>query len=233
MKISLRHLVVGMVMMASAGAAAMLEPTRLAVQKGQERNLESLIPKQFGAWREAPMVEVSQISNTVPGAGDAIYDQTLMRNYIGPHGEFVMVAVAYGVRQNDQLKVHRPEVCYSAQGFQVMQSRSEDIHAGASSFPVTRLVTRNGARVEPVTYWIRMGDEVMRGGLHQRLAVIKAGLMGAIPDGLLFRVSTIVNSESQGDQAFRIEDEFLAGLLGSMGQGNRDFLIGTKPENGK
>jgi EpsI family protein len=99
---------------------------------------------------------------------------------------------------------------------------------GNLDIPVTRVVTRNGPRVEPVTYWIRIGNETVRGGMHLRLAVIKAGLMGNIPDGLLMRVSTITDSDSamSSDHAFAVQNDFLADFLGSTLPEQRVFLIG-------
>lgn len=226
MKISFRHLVVGMVMLASAAASAMLEPKHLAVGKMEEPDLAGMIPENFGPWHEIPLNAATQVTATVKDDSTAIYDQTLMRNYLGPNGERVMIAVAYGVRQNDELKVHRPDVCYAAAGFQILASNMAEIRADGRSIPVTRILTRNGPRVEPVTYWIRVGKEIMRGGMHERIAVIKAGLMGNIPDGLLFRVSTIVESESESGQAFGIQQAFMKSLLENVGEKSRAFLLG-------
>ncbi len=227
MRFSWRHLVVGMVLMAAAAAAEMLTP-RHGVDKSREPDLAALMPKHFGGWREVPMM-VSQVTTTVTDreTENAIYDQTIMRNFSGPHGELVMVAIAYGVRQNDELKVHRPEVCYRAAGFRILKTENAMIRSGEKNIPVTEMVTVNGSRIEPVTYWIRIGKEIMHGGAHERLAVIKAGLMGNVPDGLLFRVSSIVGSESKSAEAFEAERAFLEALMGSMDGKKRAFLVGS------
>ena len=48
-----------------------------------------------------------------------------------------------------------------------------------------------GERVEPVTYWLTVGSQVIQSNLDKRIALIRLGLTGQIPDGLLFRVSSI------------------------------------------
>ena len=58
-------------------------------------------------------------------------------------------------------------------------------------FPVMRMDTVLGRRNEPVTYWIRVGDKVVRGAIEQNLARVRYGLQRKVPDGLLFRVSEI------------------------------------------
>ena len=232
---SIRYFAVALAMLLAAILGKVLEPTHLLAGKGGEVNLESVIPKQFGGWKEIPQLDNINVGTKVPGYGTeeiAIYDQSVSRNYLGPNGEMVMLAVAYGVRQNDELKIHRPEVCYVAQGFQILQEAPGEMRFENIALPVTRFVTRNGKRIEPITYWMRIGDETVRGGLHLRLAILKAGLTGTIPDGLLMRVSTITDSDTAAayDKAFDVQNAFLGDLLASKAADQRSFLIGKKHE---
>lgn len=232
----IKYFVVGIVMLVAAILGKVLEPNQLLVDKGSEVKLESVIPKKFGGWTEdtqLDQINANQVGTTLPGdeLSRKIYDQTVMRTYRGPHGEMVMLAAAYGIRQNDELKVHRPEVCYSAQGFQILQQTQSEMRIDNAVVPIMRLAAQNGQRIEPITYWVRVGDQIVQGGLHLKLAIIKAGLMGTIPDGLLIRVSTIIDSDSPAayDQAYAIQEKFLGDMV--KGAGNqRKFLIGK--ENG-
>ena len=56
-------------------------------------------------------------------------------------------------------------------------------------------------RNEPVTYWLTVGDQVITNKFDKRIAEIRLGLTGQIPDGLLFRVSSIDN-----DSGARLRD---------------------------
>ena len=42
-----------------------------------------------------------------------------------------------------------------------------------------------------MTYWFTVGDTAIKNKLQQRMVEVKLGLTGQIPDGLLFRVSSI------------------------------------------
>ena len=45
-----------------------------------------------------------------------------------------------------------------SQGFEVLGTSFANIGTGQRTLPVKRLVTRMGARVEPLTYWTTVGD---------------------------------------------------------------------------
>ena len=64
-----------------------------------------------------------------------------------------------------------------------------------------RLTTALGPRNEPVTYWLTVGDQVIKNAFEKRIAEIRLGLTGQIPDGLLFRVSSI-----DADTGARVRD---------------------------
>ncbi len=106
-----------------------------------------------------------------------------------------MLAIAYGGDQRDSMQVHKPEVCYPAAGFQVLKLAAGAFDTGFESIPVKRMLAAQGDRVEPVIYWITVGDTVAVNSLEWKLAQLKYGLTGKVPDGLLFRVSSL------GDEA--------------------------------
>jgi EpsI family protein len=121
-----------------------------------------------------------------------------------------MLSIAYGADQTRDNQVHKPEVCYPAQGFELLGTQKDLTHTESGDVPVMRVLTRQGPRVEPVTYWIRVGDKVVRGALEQNMARLQFGLRGSLPDGLLFRVSTI---EEDPALAYKLHDVFVGDLL--------------------
>jgi hypothetical protein len=56
-----------------------------------------------------------------------------------------------------------------------------------------------------------------------KLAQMKYGLTGKVPDGMLFRVSSIGEEES----AYPIQEEFVRTLLKALSTENRKRLIGS------
>lgn len=223
--ISFRHLVIGLCMFAAAGMAIALKPTIKVMDSEAKLDLETLIPKQFGEWKIDETI-VPLIANPEQQALiNKIYNQTLTRTYVNPNGDRIMLSIAYGGDQTDSLALHRPETCYPAQGFQILKSPTiSSFSTGEGSIPVKRLVATQGRRVEPITYWTTVGDTVAVNGLKWKLQQLKYGLTGKIPDGLLFRISSI-----QGDdaKAYQIQDTFARDLLKALPPSGRQRIIGN------
>ena len=223
--ISFKHLIIGLFMFAAAGMALALKPTTRVADAGPKVDLETLIPKTFGDWKFdatiAPLIANPEQQALI----NKIYTQTLTRTYINSGGERIMLSIAYGGDQSDNMAVHKPEVCYPAQGFQILKSPTiSSFSTGEGSIPVKRLVATQGARVEPITYWTTVGDTVAVSGLKWKLQQLKYGLTGKIPDGLLFRISSI---QADDAKAYQIQDEFTRDLLKALPPGGRQRIIGN------
>ena len=160
--------------------------------------LETVIPRQFANWSVVP-----EISPVKPEDPEAYVQQIrlptrLIRKkwdgvYTDGRGNIVMLMVAYGPVQNYRLKAHRPEICYTAAGFRVSSKTDAAISYRDDASPIraVRLVTQRKSRFEPVSYWMRVGNDISNGAVDNQLSRLKYGLKGIIPDGALFRVSTI------------------------------------------
>lgn len=222
--ISFKPFVIGLCMLGAAGMALALKPTHKIADSEPKIDLEVLIPKAFGEWKIdetiVPLIADPELQATL----NKIYNQTLTRTYINPKGERIMLSIAYGGDQSDTMAVHKPEVCYPAQGFQIMKNKPGTFSTGEGEIPVKRLVATQGARYEPITYWTTVGDKVAVSGWKWKLQQMKYGLTGQIPDGLLFRISSIQADESA---AYRIQDDFSRALLGAMSLGDRQRIIGN------
>ena len=187
-------------------------------------NLEKMIPTQFGDWH-ADSVQLEQIIS--PERKDLLaklYNQTLTKAYLDSHGNRIMLSIAYGGNESDDMQIHRPEMCYTAQGFEVVKERLDTLSTKFGELPIKRLLAVQGPRNEPITYWITIGDNaVVLKGVQQKLAQLRYGLTGKVPDGMLVRVSSISPDEKE---AYRMQDDFIRAMIGSMNKEDRTRLAG-------
>lgn len=218
-----RHLALALILLAGAGLAVAMKPTERMAQQRPPINLEEAIPKRFGDWRIDTSLAPITVSPDVQAELEKIYTQTVSRTYINGHGDRVMLAVAYGGDQSKATQVHKPEVCYPMQGFQISDMAQGALDTLAGRIPIMRMVATQGQRVEPITYWIAVGDTVVRGALEQNLARLKYGLTGTVPDGILVRVSTISRN---ANASYALQKQFIDGMLAAMPQEQAARLIG-------
>jgi EpsI family protein len=205
----------------AAVAAPLLKPAPADISSV---NLEKMIPSSFAGWRVDPTVEPIAPAPDVRSKLDRIYNQTVSRAYVNDAGEQMMLTVAYGGDQSDALKAHRQEVCYSAQGFEIRDLHRGTMSAAGRTIPVTRLHAVRGARSEPVTYWLTMGERVVLGRLERLRVQLASGLSGRLPDGMLVRVSSI------GDdlpRAYAAQQSFIASALATMPVADVARLVGS------
>jgi len=213
-----------MMLAASVGAIVARPAERLA-DLDPTLSLEDMIPRQFGDWREAALGRVQVINPQTQELLDKIYGQLLARTYVSAEGYLIMLSVGYGnnLRNRGSLQAHRPEVCYPAQGFVVEKNETARIATSSGDIAARRLVTAMGERHEPLVYWFTVGDTVVRGKLHKRLVDLRYGLTGLIPDGILFRVSSIDRDEAA---AYRMQEQFINQLLQAVSPADRVRLSG-------
>ena len=211
-------------LMCGASAASIaLQPSKTATSKGTAMPLEVMVPKNFADWNELPSRVAEVVNPQTKELLDKLYSQLLSRSYVNKEGYRIMLSLAYGDDQRGGLQAHRPEVCYPAQGFKL--SKQEDGRLGTTfgDIEVRRLNTAMGERIEPVTYWLTVGNQVIQTGLDKRIAQIRLGLTGQIPDGLLFRVSSI---DSDSERAFAMQQKFVADLMDAVPAASRKQLSG-------
>ena len=221
--ISFKHFVIGLCMLGAGGMALALKPTHKVADTEPKIDLETLTPKQFSDWKIDETI-VPLIANPEQEAMiNRIYNQTLTRTYVNSRNERVMLSIAYGGDQRDDMAVHKPEIYYPAQGFQILKNATGTFSTGAGDIPVKRLVASQGQRIEPITYWTTVGDTVAVNGLKWKFNQLKYGLTGKIPDGLLFRISSIRADDSA---AYRMQDNFSRALLGALTPEGKKRIIG-------
>ena len=210
-----------MCLAAVGGIAA--RPSIRAVDRGQSISLESVIPKRFGDWSEAPDQGTQVVNPQTKEILDKLYSQILTRTYVNKSGYRIMLSMAYGDDQRGELQTHKPEVCYPAQGFTLHTNELGQLPTRFGNIEVRRLSTSLGARAEPLTYWFTVGDKVIQSRIEKRLAEIRLGLTGQIPDGLLFRISSI---DTDTQRAFAMQQQFAGDLLAGVPVSMRKRLSG-------
>lgn len=223
MRYQAKFIVMLVLMLAAASVAWALRPTVFIADSRPKVVLDELIPRTFENWRELPQSSAQIINPQQIELLNKLYSQTLSRTYINEQGVVIMLSIAYGASQSDGVALHYPEVCYPAQGFQVQWSRKESLDLGIGQIPVKRLMTALGNRSEPVTYWSTLGNQVVYGGLATKIAQLKYGFRGEIPDGLIFRVSSI---STDANASYAVQANFSRDLVAALSPESRLRLTG-------
>jgi len=220
-----RAIVLAVLMLSASMLTVALTPTQRVAPEAALFDLESLIPHHFGDWQTDERMAQAVINPQLQAAVSNLYSQTLSRTYVNSDGRRIMLSLAYGEDQASQSRrIHRPEICYPSQGFQMHKKWKDTISTSSMTIPVMRITTQLGNRHEPVTYWIRIGDTLARGIVEQTFVRINYGLTGSIPDGILFRVSEI---STDFQDSFAIQDQFINALLPSLTPNGHKILLGS------
>ena len=223
MKLNHIALTLAALMCGASVAGYTARPTSKAAEKGNAVSLDATVPKAFGDWSELPDQGAQVVNPQTKELLDKLYSQLLTRTYINGQGYRIMLSMAYGDDQRGGLQAHRPEVCYPAQGFKLGEVSDGPLQTAFGPIDVRRLKTSLGRRNEPVTYWLTVGDQVIRSAFDKRIAQIKLGLTGQIPDGLLFRVSSIDDNDERG---FAMQQKFAADMMAAVPPAARKQLSG-------
>lgn len=186
--------------------------------------LADAVPKQFGDWREMSNTGAQVVNPQTQELLDKLYSQTLTRLYINSQGYRIMLSLAYGDDQRGGLQAHMPEVCYPAQGFKLESLQPHMVTTPYGQISGKRLFTTLGQRAEPITYWFALGQQAVQSRWEKRLIEIRLGLTGQVPDGLLFRVSSIDDNTSR---AYAAQEAFVNDLLGALKPADRLKLAGV------
>jgi EpsI family protein len=216
--------ILGVLMIVSAALTMALTPTKKIADQQEKLDLETMIPVKFGNWKIDESIIPLQVDAETQAKLDKIYNQTLSRTYVNSYGERIMLSVAYGGDQSDNLAIHKPEVCYYAQGFEVMKIYADELLTQYGKFPIKRLMAVKGSRNEPITYWVTVGNKAVLPGIEEKLQQLRYGLTGDVPDGMLVRVSTI---DTNKEKAYQLQDIFIQDLLSTIADRERTRLIGS------
>jgi len=223
-----KSLLVAVVLILAALFAVKLTPTMHAVSTTPD--FEKIIPAKFGEWTQIAD-PFTQVGLTTGGndLASQLYDTIVMRTYANKNGDRVMLAIAYAREQKQDIKIHRPEVCYVAQGFQLLSKTNNNMNVSiATPINAQRLLVSNQNRYETVSYWIRIGDDYPESGMSARLKILRDGLKGKVLDGVLVRVSTAISDPSAAADAYKRQEAFLVELVSATKLAIPNILVAEK-----
>jgi EpsI family protein len=229
--LSWRQAIAFALLLLSASAFAwVLTPHERMALFSNDLHLESDIPRSFQGWRLDESLVSSVVNPQQAQLLSELYSQNLSRVYVNHKGQRMMLSISYGGKQEGNLELHRPEVCYVAQGSTLQGQGTASLVLGeAREVRLVRLLAdKPGTSREPVSYWMRVGDDVIGSGLSQQLSRIKHGLQGYIPDGVLFRVSSY---SDDAPLAYSLHEDFVRSLFASTSPRMHRFLVGPVSAN--
>jgi EpsI family protein len=216
--------VIGMLLALTASHLLRPQPTYSKDSWPQGR-LNQMIPSTFGPWHIDPTADTLIVSPDQKLWLNKLYSDTVSHTYINEQGDKIMLSIAYGADQGRAIQLHKPEVCYEAQGFKLSGSNKTTLQVQHMAIPIVHLLAVQGTRSEPLTYWIRTGNVFVRSALEQQWARLRSGLFEhRIPDGILVRVSSL---EPDTAQAYAQQEAFLQALLQASPDSTRKLLIGN------
>lgn len=218
-----RALFAGALCVGAALTAQGLKPHRY-VTLLKSPKLDDLVPRRVGAWTSEDVGD--PLALNAPGTlSSKLYNELVTRAYTDGRGQQIMMLLAYGARQSDELQVHRPEICYPAFGFTLLRNEPATLPLGGQiGLPARRLLAKSPSSEESVIYWTRLGEYFPISSSEQRTARFDNALAGVIPDGVLCRFST---PDSTAGAWSRLS-QFVRELVAATGPEGRRVLVGTE-----
>lgn len=217
-------------MVGGLAAAEWMTPHKMMADQMSPIDLPAAVPQAFAGWAIDTSIVPVLPDPTVEAKVKALYTDTLNRTYIGPDGTRIMLSIAYGKNQNSEsTAAHRPEFCYTGQGFTVNRTGVFNVPVLGRDLKVVRLMATVENRYEPITYWVTLGQHATIPGLDRKLSQLKYGLQGWIVDGMLMRVSSLTPGTSPEDlaAAAKVQAQFINDLARAMPEQSRARFFGS------
>ena len=220
-----RDLILGAACVLGAGAALALKPRRKVSLLPPGKKLADILPGSFGDWTSRDVSDL--YAPETPDSLEArLYGETVGRFYSQRSTNIeIMMLIAHGDSQSNELQLHRPEVCYPAFGFSLVESHPIQLSiAKAVTLPGRRLIARSTQQQQSVIYWTRLGEYFPVGVTEQRLERLNTAMHRYIPDGLLARFSVAGTDIAP---AFQTLKSFISELVMRVASNQRVVLVGT------
>lgn len=200
----------GLAFASVAGVAAARLPNKKLDYLGNQK-LENVIPEKIERWNY-----VSSSGLVVPPEDQmirALYSQLLTRVYSDNKGPPIMLLVAQSATQTGILQIHRPEICYTAGGYQLSAIEPHVVQLPDERLETLSMSATSNSRTEQLVYWTRIGDDLPTSWREQRMVVAMDNLRRIIPDAIMVRVSTFGNDKAR---SLAIVDEFIGAMRHSI-----------------
>lgn len=224
-KIPLAHILFAIALMwSSVAIGEWMKPHKYWTDISGKPSYEALIPATFGNWKRLPSASGRVVSPAQEEYLLSLYSEIYAHSYLHtPTGRVLMLSIAYGEDQTNDSQIHTPDACYPSQGFRIESREEVNLQTRYGNIKAVRLNTSMGAqRKEPLTYFIRVGDTIVRGSKERNLQRLSMALRGYRVDGMLFRVSEVTTSK----ESHELQRDFIADLLRYLPPKDARFIVG-------
>lgn len=221
-----RDLILGGACVAASGVAVALKPRRKVTLMAEGKKLSEILPRKFGEWESRDVSDL-YAAETPDSLLAQLYGQTVGRIFTHRTTSVqIMMLAAHGDSQSNELQLHRPEVCYPAFGFALLESQPVQLPlAQKVTLPGRRMIAESSQQKQAVIYWTRLGETFPVTVAEQRFARLNSALHRYIPDGLLARFSIAgVDMEA----SFANMRAFISELVMQVAPADRGVLVGTE-----
>lgn len=185
----------------------------------EEDEFRASIPSNVGGWTSR---KTSEIVLPRLDGNAKLYQNLETRIYEGEGLPSIMFCIAYNNVQQNDVHVHRPEVCYPAAGFPIKRNSPINLTLASKSVSARELVADRSGLNERIIYWIRVGGAFPDTWFKQRLVMAQANLGGTIPDGVLFRVSLLESQDESYSESLKL---FISSFMAATQPAFRDKVI--------
>lgn len=185
-------ILIGVLMIAASVLAHMAKPTQYLANVAPHARLSEELPKHIEHWKKLQIDDIEIIDPTRQAVLNYLYTDLLSASYLNTSNQLVMLSIAYGKDQSDGHNVHKPSICYPAQGFTITDERDIPLTLDKNrQINVHYMYTQNGQRTEPLIYWTTAGDFLYQSTLQRKIIEFKYSGTNLIPDGMILRISTL------------------------------------------
>lgn len=200
---------------AAAGAARLRPGTDIGFDPA------SVLPQRVDDWRA---VEPEEVILPAPDVlSTRVYDRLAIKAFVHPEQPPITLVMAYGGRQDYTFQLHRPEICYAASGFAILDVQEQALLIADPPVPGNVMLAERGGRREAVLYWSRIGHAFAQTLWEQRLAVAEGFGSWQIEEGVLLRLSMPATDYAS---ALPTLSAFAARLIALSGPRGRQVLLG-------
>ncbi|CAM4851717.1 unnamed protein product, partial [Rotaria magnacalcarata] len=190
-------ILIAMLMVGASVTAYIAKPKIFLTDIYVRKHLSKEIPEEFKNWNTQRTEDTAIVDPIQLTVLKELYAETYSKKYLNDQGEMIMLSIAYGRDQNDGHDVHKPDLCYPAQGFVVLEEKKINLKLDVNrNISVKYMKTQKGERIEPLVYWTTAGNFIYDTKLQKKLIELNYAKNNLIPDGMIIRISTI-NSDSE------------------------------------
>ena len=170
------------------------------------------LPTELNGWRSVDLAIDEAVSDMLAA------DHNVQRAYLHPLGYQIFVYVGYYGTERGGTPEHTPDICYPAQGWQIVESMIQRA-GGQGGFDLREFVVEQAGERRLVHYWYRTGSQSgLTSVVGLRLRHVVDRMTENRGDGALVRLSTPLDSSniaSARTRLFsmdRVVEEALEGL---------------------